>query len=68
MPSRTRRHFRRPRRSKPAVALSWLRTQPAIAAPIASARTVDRLSALLASTELTLTSAEVAQLTAASLR
>ncbi|WP_040811500.1 aldo/keto reductase [Nocardia concava] len=49
-----------------AVALAWLRTQPAIAAPIASARTPDQLSALLASAELTLTPSEVAQLSAAS--
>lgn len=49
-----------------AVALAWLRTQPAIAAPIASARTPDQLTALLASAELTLTPSEVAQLSTAS--
>ncbi|MVU81247.1 aldo/keto reductase [Nocardia sp. ET3-3] len=51
-----------------AVALSWLRAQPAIAAPIASARTVAQLPALLASADLTLTPAEVTQLTTASVR
>ncbi|MEC3955868.1 aldo/keto reductase [Nocardia sp. CDC153] len=50
------------------VALSWLRAQPAIAAPIASARTVDQLTPLLASADLTLTPAEADRLTAASQR
>ncbi|MEC3918634.1 aldo/keto reductase [Nocardia sp. CDC160] len=50
------------------VALSWLRAQPAIAAPIASARTVDQLTPLLASATLTLTPTELNQLTTASHR
>ncbi|MFE3192474.1 aldo/keto reductase [Nocardia sp. NPDC059240] len=48
------------------VALAWLRTQPAIAAPIASARNVNQLPALLTSAELTLSTAEVDSLSAAS--
>lgn len=48
------------------VALAWLAAQPTVAAPIASARTVDQLPALLAVGELVLTEAEVAKLTAAS--
>ncbi|AYF77753.1 aldo/keto reductase [Nocardia yunnanensis] len=48
------------------VALAWLRAQPAIAAPIASARTPHQLSALLASADLTLTPTEVTRLNAAS--
>ncbi|RPF34617.1 aldo/keto reductase [Streptomyces sp. TLI_185] len=49
-----------------AVALAWLAAQPTVAAPIASARTVEQLPALLAVGELTLTDAEVARLTEAS--
>jgi len=49
-----------------AVALAWLAAQPTVAAPIASARTVEQLPALLAVAELTLTGAEVARLTEAS--
>ncbi|MEU6258814.1 aldo/keto reductase [Streptomyces sp. NPDC047043] len=48
------------------VALAWLAAQPTVAAPIASARTVEQLPALLGVGELTLTEAEVARLTAAS--
>ncbi|ANS66252.1 oxidoreductase [Streptomyces lincolnensis] len=48
------------------VALAWLAAQPTIAAPIASARTVEQLPALLGVGELTLTDAEVARLTDAS--
>ena len=48
------------------VALAWLAAQPTVVAPIASARTVAQLPALLAVTELTLTDAEVALLTEAS--
>ncbi|WP_409058510.1 aldo/keto reductase [Streptomyces sp. SYP-A7185] len=48
------------------VALAWLAAQPTVAAPIASARTVEQLPALLAVGELELTGAEVSALTAAS--
>ncbi|MGK0715213.1 aldo/keto reductase [Leucobacter sp. W1153] len=48
------------------VALTWLRQQPTVAAPIASARNTAQLPALLASLELELTKAEVDQLSAAS--
>ncbi|GAA2505013.1 aldo/keto reductase [Streptomyces longisporus] len=48
------------------VALAWLAAQPTVAAPIASARTVEQLPALLAVGELALTEAEVARLTEAS--
>ncbi|MCX5091277.1 aldo/keto reductase [Streptomyces sp. NBC_00365] len=48
------------------VALAWLSARPTVAAPIASARTVDQLPALLAVADLTLTDAEVARLTEAS--
>jgi aryl-alcohol dehydrogenase-like predicted oxidoreductase len=50
----------------PAVALAWLTAQPTVAAPIASARTVEQLPALLEVGELTLTEAEIARLTKAS--
>ncbi|BBH69176.1 aldo/keto reductase [Actinoplanes sp. OR16] len=46
----------------PTVALSWLRGRPNIAAPIASARTVEQLPALLASATLDLTADERAVL------
>ncbi|MET9485355.1 aldo/keto reductase [Nocardia sp. NPDC006630] len=49
-----------------AVALAWLRAQPAVAAPIASARTPDQLGALLASAELTLSGDELDSLSSAS--
>ncbi|MDI3402572.1 aldo/keto reductase [Streptomyces cavernicola] len=48
------------------VALAWLAAQPTVVAPIASARTVEQLPALVAVAEVELTDAEVAELTAAS--
>ncbi|MER7776861.1 aldo/keto reductase [Streptomyces sp. NPDC096191] len=48
------------------VALAWLAAQPTVAAPIASARTVEQLPALLGVAELSLTDDEVARLTRAS--
>ncbi|MDX3579202.1 aldo/keto reductase [Streptomyces sp. FL07-04A] len=48
------------------VALAWLAAQPTVAAPIASARTVEQLPALLGVADLELTEAEVARLTQAS--
>ncbi|WP_326694328.1 aldo/keto reductase [Streptomyces sp. NBC_01267] len=48
------------------VALAWLAARPTVAAPIASARTVEQLPALTAVAELELTEAELAELTAAS--
>ncbi|MDX2681050.1 aldo/keto reductase [Streptomyces soliscabiei] len=48
------------------VALAWLAAQPTVAAPIASARTVEQLPALLEVAELALTDAEVTRLTQAS--
>lgn len=48
------------------VALAWLAAQPTVAAPIASARTVEQLPALTAVAELELTADELAELTAAS--
>jgi aryl-alcohol dehydrogenase-like predicted oxidoreductase len=48
------------------VALAWLAAQPTVAAPIASARTVEQLPALLGVAELSLTADEVARLTRAS--
>ncbi|GLZ37572.1 aldo/keto reductase [Actinokineospora sp. NBRC 105648] len=48
------------------VALAWLRAQPNVVAPIASARTVEQLADLLTSAELELGAEEVAALTAAS--
>ncbi|WP_119583178.1 aldo/keto reductase [Streptomyces europaeiscabiei] len=48
------------------IALAWLAAQPTVAAPIASARTVDQLPALLAVADLTLTPEELNRLTAAS--
>ncbi|GES31882.1 aldo/keto reductase [Streptomyces angustmyceticus] len=48
------------------VALAWLAAQPTVAAPIASARTVAQLPALLAMTDLTLSDAELTILTEAS--
>ncbi|MCM4084188.1 aldo/keto reductase [Paractinoplanes hotanensis] len=44
------------------VALAWLRTRPGVAAPIASARTVEQLPALIASATLELTPDEKATL------
>jgi aryl-alcohol dehydrogenase-like predicted oxidoreductase len=48
------------------VALAWLRTRPNVVAPLASARTVDQLGALLASATLDLTADEVTALDKAS--
>ncbi len=48
------------------VALAWLAAQPTVAAPIASARTLDQLPALLGVADLSLTDAELEKLTAAS--
>ncbi|MGW9027319.1 aldo/keto reductase [Streptomyces sp. NPDC055722] len=48
------------------VALAWLAGRPTVAAPIASARTLEQLPALLAVGDLTLTDDEAAKLTAAS--
>ena len=45
-----------------AVSLAWLAAQPTVVAPIASARTPEQLSELLASTTLTLTDDELARL------
>lgn len=46
-----------------AVALAWLRAQPVVAAPIASARSVEQLGALVEAFTLELTEDEVAALT-----
>ncbi|MEU6364942.1 aldo/keto reductase [Streptomyces sp. NPDC046931] len=48
------------------VALAWLAAQPTVLAPIASARTVEQLPALLAVADLTLTEEDLAKLTEAS--
>ncbi|MFC1417888.1 aldo/keto reductase [Streptacidiphilus cavernicola] len=48
------------------VALAWLLAQPTVAAPIASARTVEQLPALVAVAGLTLSEAELTLLTEAS--
>ena len=48
------------------VALAWLRSRPKVVAPLASARTVDQLPALLASATLDLTSDEIEALDKAS--
>jgi aryl-alcohol dehydrogenase (NADP+) len=45
-----------------AVALAWLRDQPTVHTPIASARTVEQLRELLPMAELTLDAAEIARL------
>ena len=44
------------------VSLAWLRQQPTVAAPIASARTPEQLTDLIASVSLELTDAEVTAL------
>jgi aryl-alcohol dehydrogenase-like predicted oxidoreductase len=49
-----------------AVALAWLREQPTVVAPIASATSPEQLDELVASTELTLSDAERERLAAAS--
>jgi aryl-alcohol dehydrogenase-like predicted oxidoreductase len=43
----------------PAIALAWVAQQPGVAAPIASARTLDQLVALLPMTDLVLTADEL---------
>ncbi|MFB7643711.1 aldo/keto reductase [Streptomyces sp. NPDC056084] len=48
------------------VALAWLAARPTVAAPIASARSVEQLPALLAVADLELTDAQLSELTAAS--
>lgn len=48
------------------VALAWLASRPTVVAPIASARTVEQLPALVAVAELRLTDRELAELTEAS--
>ncbi|MFH8797108.1 aldo/keto reductase [Streptomyces sp. NPDC017941] len=48
------------------VALAWLAAQPTVAAPLASARSVEQLPALLAVADLELTRDELSRLTAAS--
>ncbi|MBD0842359.1 MULTISPECIES: aldo/keto reductase [unclassified Streptomyces] len=48
------------------VALAWLAARPTVTAPIASARTVEQLPALMGVGELSLTEAEVERLTEAS--
>jgi aryl-alcohol dehydrogenase-like predicted oxidoreductase len=48
------------------VSLAWLRSRSGVVAPIASARVVEQLPALLAGAELSLTAAEIALLDAAS--
>ncbi|MER7838571.1 aldo/keto reductase [Streptomyces sp. NPDC096040] len=50
----------------PTVALAWLAAQPTITAPIASARTLDQLPALLGVADLRLTDEELGRLTSAS--
>lgn len=50
----------------PTVALAWLAAQPTVAAPIASARTVEQLPALLGVARLELTAEEITRLTRAS--
>lgn len=45
------------------VALAWLRQRPSVSAPIASARTVDQLPALMESVSLTLDAEDMATLT-----
>ncbi|MGW2965096.1 aldo/keto reductase [Streptomyces sp. NPDC001220] len=50
----------------PTVALAWLAAQPTVTAPIASARTVAQLPALLGVADLELTEQELTRLTAAS--
>lgn len=48
------------------VALAWLASRPTVAAPLASARTVEQLPALLAVADLRLTDQELTELTEAS--
>ena len=49
--------------SHPAIALAWLRAQPGIPAPLASARNVEQLESLLESTRLELSEEQVERLT-----
>jgi aryl-alcohol dehydrogenase-like predicted oxidoreductase len=49
-----------------AVALAWLRAQPTVLAPIASATSTDQLAELLASVQLELSADELARLSAVS--
>ena len=51
--------------SLPAIALAWLRVQPGIPAPIASARSPAQLETLIESTRLELDAEQLARLTAA---
>ena len=51
--------------SLPAIALAWLRAQPMIPAPIASARSPEQLVTLIESAALVLTTEQLARLTAA---
>ena len=51
--------------SLPAIALAWLRAQPTIPAPIASARSPEQLVTLIESAALVLTTEQLARLTAA---
>ena len=51
--------------SLPAIALAWLRVQPSIPAPIASARSPAQLETLIESTRLELDAEQLARLTAA---
>lgn len=50
----------------PAVALAWVRAQPGVAAPIASARNPEQLSAILPAVELELSANELSELADAS--
>lgn len=52
--------------SQSAVALSWLRQQPGVGAPIASARVVEQLPALVESFDLELSAEELGRLSATS--
>ena len=64
----SRRSTRSPpptRRRSPAVALAWLRAQPAVTAPIASARSPEQLAELLPMAELELRPDELDRLTSA---
>jgi aryl-alcohol dehydrogenase-like predicted oxidoreductase len=49
-----------------AVALAWLRAQPSVGAPIASARTLEQVATLLSSADLSLSLEELARLGEAS--
>ena len=51
--------------SLPAIALAWLRAQPTIPAPIASARSPEQLATLIESATLALTTEQLERLTAA---